>query len=70
MSEMFSLAKEFNQPIGSWNTANVTNMYATFYGATAFDQDLSQWDVGKVTINDDFSTGSALKSDHLPDFQS
>jgi len=32
---MFDGAEAFNQPIGEWNTSNVTNMQAMFYGAKA-----------------------------------
>ena len=28
----------FNQPIGKWNTVSLTNMWETFYCASAFDQ--------------------------------
>ena len=43
-------------------------MSSTFYHASVFDQDLSQWNVDNVTSHDDFSTGSALTEDKLPDF--
>ena len=33
----------------SWNTSNVTNMSSMFRSATAFNQDLSDWDVSNVT---------------------
>jgi surface protein len=39
----------FNQPIGDWNTVLVLNMARMFSGNTAFDQDLSNWDINQVT---------------------
>jgi len=31
MASMFYYAHKFNQPIGNWNTSNVTNMQSTFH---------------------------------------
>jgi surface protein len=45
MSEMFHNAAAFNQDIGNWNTANVTNMLLMFWGAKTFNQDLSRWEI-------------------------
>ena len=33
MSEMFGDTKDFNQPIGDWDTSNVTDMTCMFYYA-------------------------------------
>ncbi|MFT6797274.1 MAG: surface protein [Maribacter sp.] len=39
----------FNQDIGAWDTSNVDNMDAMFYGETNFNQDIGAWDTSKVT---------------------
>jgi surface protein len=46
---MFFSANAFNQPIGSWNVGNVTDMRGMFYGATAFNQNIDSWNVTNVT---------------------
>ena len=49
-------AAAFNQNIGSWNVASVTNMEIMFNGATAFNQDIGSWNVASVTdMNSMFS---------------
>jgi surface protein len=66
MYGMFRNAPAFNQPIGSWNTAKVTNVAIMFYDATDFNQDISAWNVEFVVQYVDFSTGSALIDDYTP----
>jgi surface protein len=62
---MFSYTN-FNQPIGSWNTANVTDMASMFFDATAFNQNISSWNVNNVTLHTSFSTNSALTVGNTP----
>jgi surface protein len=49
MSEMFSNAITFNQPIGNWDVGQVTSTVHMFRQATAFNQPIGSWDVSKVT---------------------
>ena len=49
---MSSIGDCFEGPhgsIGDWDVSAVTDMKDLFYGASAFNQDLSRWDVSAVT---------------------
>ena len=48
MFTMFASATNCNQPIGSWDTANVMDMSVMFYD-TAFNQPIGSWNTAKVT---------------------
>ena len=41
---MFSGAAVFSQPIGSWNTANVTDMSGMFFDAGSFKPAIGSWE--------------------------
>ena len=40
---MFYGAYKFNQPIGNWNTSNVTDMRSMFWCASNFNGDIGEW---------------------------
>lgn len=74
MSYMFfnktgNTVSHFNQNIGNWNTAKVTDMTAMFYNAAAFNQNLNSWNVSLVTsfnsstvLNETFADGIGLST--------
>ena len=49
MSPIGDCSKGPHGPIGDWDVSSVTDMRNIFYGASAFNQDLSKWDVSAVT---------------------
>jgi surface protein len=44
-----SFSEAFNQPIGTWNTAEVTSMSFMFLNASSFNQALNRWGTENVT---------------------
>ena len=59
MYAMFFQARAFNQNIGDWDTAKVTDMSSMFRDATAFNQDLSGWNVSQIASKPSlFDTGA------------
>jgi surface protein len=48
-SSTFHGINAFNQPISSWDTANVTNMSYMFFRVNAFNQPIGSWNTAKVT---------------------
>ena len=48
MSEMFSGATNFNQPIVNWDVSNVVSFYNMFYQASAFNQPIGNWNVSNA----------------------
>ena len=54
----------FNGDIRSWNTAQVTSMFAMFSYAHAFNQDIGSWNTEKVTyMGSTFNVASAFNQD-------
>ena len=61
---MFCGASAFNQAIGSWSTANVTDMRYMFSFASAFNQAIGSWSTSNVTyMNGMFRYASAFNQD-------
>lgn len=48
MKSVFEKASDFNQPIGSWDTAKVKNMYGVFSYANDFNQNVNGWTTSRV----------------------
>lgn len=48
MNCMFLGALSFNQPVGKWNTSNVTDMHGMFSNAESFNHPIGEWNSSKV----------------------
>ena len=69
MAWMFAYAKKFNQPLGDWNVSQVTRTYGMFRFAKSFHgQDLSRWDLSRVTKRKDFMNGAGAGNVLPPDW--
>ena len=67
MSFMFSNTPSFNQPlnpppIGGWEVGNVTTMVGMFFEASAFYQDISNWNTPSITSATNMYVGSAIEN--------
>jgi surface protein len=58
MVAVFGQVSTFNQPIGTWDVGNVTNMQAMFV-ATAFNQPIGSWNVSNVTYMNNMFLGAS-----------
>jgi surface protein len=65
MQAMFQGSLAFNQPIGSWNVMNVTNMSAMLSGATAFNQPIGSWNVMNVTDMSAMLQGTSVFNENI-----
>ena len=45
---MFYRSEKFNQPIGNWDTSNVTDMHWMFSLAKKFNQPIGNWNISNV----------------------
>ena len=53
MSNMFSNATSFNQPLDTWDVSSVVNMTGMFDSAASFDQNLGGWYVVTDSVSID-----------------
>ena len=59
--DLFSNKSSFNEPISSWDTANVLSLYGTFSNNAQFNQPIGSWNTAKVTnMMNMFNTANAF----------
>lgn len=64
---MFQFSGAFNQAtIAQWDTKNIVNMASVFRNAAAFNQNVSGWNVDKVTTWTNFRSNSPLSTANTP----
>jgi len=51
--DMFRDAKNFNQPIGQWDTSNVIYMQYMFHNSKCFNKSIVEWNTSNVTDMED-----------------
>jgi len=51
--------------VGSWNKSQVTDMYAMFLGASAFNQDVGSWNTSQVQYMDYMFYGASAFNQNL-----
>ena len=49
LAGMFYDCTSLNQPLGTWNTSQITEMHFMFNGASTFNQSLLNWNTSQVT---------------------
>ena len=69
MVGMFNGAADFNQNIGNWNTANVTNMGMMFMNAYVFNQDITGWNTANVNNMSDMFNAAVSFNQDIDDWQ-
>ncbi|MFV0553321.1 MAG: BspA family leucine-rich repeat surface protein [Mangrovibacterium sp.] len=59
LDQLFKRATSMNSPtLATWDVSTITDMDGVFYGATAFNQDLSSWNTAAVVNMDNLFYGA------------